>query len=618
METNKAIILLIVLLVLSVTKNVPAEPVNVITDIGFLAGERGTALTLSVEGSPVISITGKGKEVVIYARKCIYGIGELSYQKYPVTSPIKAMEAIEIRGGDVEIHITMKNDVALPIKTVQKKSQYMALLSQKPEQQFTWNTVKTAKNERPIENAVVLKTDEDTLPASLNNIRLLERGQVSELVFEFDKKAKGTIHRKKETIELSIDNAINKIGRNEIKIPAQGAFDKITIYENAVAGRSMLRLVFKIDSHKTDTSLNIAFTQGEVISVYFMKREHEKATLWTSGHGLKLDYKFYNVPSYNVDMQTIGKRAESDAKKRVDKNNLFAIKEIVIDKIQNDIVKKDEVVNRKTENTQTKEIKSKAVVQNDRVIDISPITLSTDLATKVLVTTSGVVNVRRSPSINGVIAAKVKHGDTLTLLSEKVRWVRVTSGGDTGFIYKSLVQKIKGTVKSDIALKEGVAEIKPPGVSDAPANIQPVSTTPVETVPMTESESTIYTQALELNNLKKEIPEIRKKVVQYHGKGRDPFMPIGADSVGISEYPFVDNLNLVGVLIDDKDRIALCEDSKNDNRPFTLREQDQVFKGKVLKIYKDKVIFLLTEYGISRSFTLSLTNKKNILEASKK
>jgi hypothetical protein len=99
-----------------------------------------------------------------------------------------------------------------------------------------------------------------------------------------------------------------------------------------------------------------------------------------------------------------------------------------------------------------------------------------------------------------------------------------------------------------------------------------------------------------------------KNMIRYHRKGRDPFLPYISSVESDLGLPLVENLRLVGILYDNRDRIGLLEDKKNDNRPFTLREEDRVERGKVLKIYRDRIVFLITEYGISRSVTLRLTN----------
>lgn len=99
-----------------------------------------------------------------------------------------------------------------------------------------------------------------------------------------------------------------------------------------------------------------------------------------------------------------------------------------------------------------------------------------------------------------------------------------------------------------------------------------------------------------------------KHLIRYNRNGRDPFLPYNGYMESGFGLPFIENLDLVGILYDEKDRIALLEDKKSQNRPFAMREDDKVEKGKVLKIYRDKVVFLITEYGISRSVILRLTN----------
>ena len=86
----------------------------------------------------------------------------------------------------------------------------------------------------------------------------------------------------------------------------------------------------------------------------------------------------------------------------------------------------------------------------------------------------------------------------------------------------------------------------------------------------------------------------------------------------MSGLPLVENLTLVGILYDDAERLALCEDRLNGNQPFSFRELDPVDKGKVLKIYQDKVVFLITEFGISRSYTLEIVRPTKEKEAGNK
>jgi hypothetical protein len=96
------------------------------------------------------------------------------------------------------------------------------------------------------------------------------------------------------------------------------------------------------------------------------------------------------------------------------------------------------------------------------------------------------------------------------------------------------------------------------------------------------------------------------ELVRYKVFGRDPFVPLLRDTSS-SELPNVENLRLVGVLEDARERIALVEDFKNGNRAFALRTNDPVAYGKVLRVHRDKVVFLIRDFEVSRSYTLGLS-----------
>ena len=98
-------------------------------------------------------------------------------------------------------------------------------------------------------------------------------------------------------------------------------------------------------------------------------------------------------------------------------------------------------------------------------------------------------------------------------------------------------------------------------------------------------------------------------LVRYKVFGRDPFVPLVKDTSD-NDIPRPENLRLVGVLEDPHERIALVEDFKNGNRAFALRANDPVESGKVLRVHRDKVVFLIRDFDVSRSYTLGLTNTK--------
>jgi len=90
---------------------------------------------------------------------------------------------------------------------------------------------------------------------------------------------------------------------------------------------------------------------------------------------------------------------------------------------------------------------------------------------------------------------------------------------------------------------------------------------------------------------------------------RDPFVEVrGFDSAGIN----IDNLVLVGVIFENEMPMALFADNKVKGQSYTLFEGDTVKNGKVLKISKGDVLFLLQEYGVSRRHKVTLPEKTGV------
>ncbi|KMQ51619.1 hypothetical protein CHISP_1376 [Chitinispirillum alkaliphilum] len=114
-------------------------------------------------------------------------------------------------------------------------------------------------------------------------------------------------------------------------------------------------------------------------------------------------------------------------------------------------------------------------------------------------------------------------------------------------------------------------------------------------------------------SLTEQLPEVKEEraveaVVRYNVHGRDPFIPIVFDTTSVTDLPRVQNLKLVGILEDDYERIALLENIRDYNRAYAMREDDPLENGKILRIHRDKVVFLIREYDVSRTYTLNLTN----------
>lgn len=103
----------------------------------------------------------------------------------------------------------------------------------------------------------------------------------------------------------------------------------------------------------------------------------------------------------------------------------------------------------------------------------------------------------------------------------------------------------------------------------------------------------------------------KRKVLTYSSFGRkDPFVPLTEKisfEFGEAPLPNVESLKLVGVLEDKSGLKALLEDDQGYG--YILEQGDRVKNGYVLKVFKDKIVFEITEYGWSRTVSLELSTK---------
>ena len=100
----------------------------------------------------------------------------------------------------------------------------------------------------------------------------------------------------------------------------------------------------------------------------------------------------------------------------------------------------------------------------------------------------------------------------------------------------------------------------------------------------------------------------KRDVVRYHSFGRrDPFMALlskGSTGYKNGDIPDVETLRLVGVLQSEYNNMALLEDMEGYG--YILQDGDKVKNGYVIQIYRDKVLFQISEFGWSRSVALTM------------
>ena len=103
------------------------------------------------------------------------------------------------------------------------------------------------------------------------------------------------------------------------------------------------------------------------------------------------------------------------------------------------------------------------------------------------------------------------------------------------------------------------------------------------------------------------LDELYEDRVTYSSFGRrDPFVEIkGLVEEGIN----IDQVELVGIIWESEEPVAILVDSKNSGVSYTLKEGDKIMNGKVLKITQTDVLFLIQEFGVSRRYSMGLPDK---------
>lgn len=102
--------------------------------------------------------------------------------------------------------------------------------------------------------------------------------------------------------------------------------------------------------------------------------------------------------------------------------------------------------------------------------------------------------------------------------------------------------------------------------------------------------------------------ELRNRVVYNTFGIRDPFIPLEPDDVegGLN----IDQMRVVGIIYSPTRPMAVLEHVTQSGLSVALREGDAIQNGRVLKILRDQVVFVLEEFGVTRQFTLKLQVSK--------
>jgi len=152
----------------------------------------------------------------------------------------------------------------------------------------------------------------------------------------------------------------------------------------------------------------------------------------------------------------------------------------------------------------------------------------------------------------------------------------------------------------------GIANQKPPGDTARPVTKKASITPPLSQFSLRKNEQGNAVLDNDAQQVAQKLPG-ETVSVRYRSSSRDPFMPVELEKMW--DMPDLQSVRLVGILHDNKDKMVLMEDPDEPGRNFVLHPKDPVRGGMVWKILADRVIFLITEMGISRTVEMKLPEK---------
>jgi hypothetical protein len=148
----------------------------------------------------------------------------------------------------------------------------------------------------------------------------------------------------------------------------------------------------------------------------------------------------------------------------------------------------------------------------------------------------------------------------------------------------------------------------PPAVTNA-ASGQEKGVRDAELLEVERRKSQEFALKQKLDDDAKQTQIDEKNRIVYHTFGvRDPFVPLdpGDAENGLN----IDQMKVVGIIFSKSKRMVVLEHVSQSGLSVALKEGDPIQNGRVLRIEKERVIFLLEEFGQTREFALRLQAPK--------
>jgi hypothetical protein len=639
----------------------------VLSRLELIGSGRGLALTLGADAAFGLTISERASEksqTAVLSIKCsnvIYGLDEYQFTLFPRGAPLKQIVAKENKAsGSVELLIKTLTPFDKNIRFKQKENRWVILLTSAPVNDFAWSAQN--ENQRPLpaggfDQAGMTKSapsanvrsgpPQATASSFLEDISILHRERVEKIVFKFDAPTQMIVKSLPEKIMVLFVNAKSGLSHGAFKSEKDWLVKSIDLKEVVHGGNLWLGASIFVNRDAGVKPLVQTFPDKLVI--YSVCDAKQSLSLWSAKSGTTLSYAFISPQDFRVDLKKIESRALSDSKTDMGKTGTFSVKEPSPKAPQPGeeaplpartirvVMKKDNVALRSTP----------SAAPTSSVVGHLPFgALATQLEKKgpwICIESDGVrgwiaaalamdsVRVPRAlwEKIEAEKIASVKREEKLRE-AERIRQEKKTRQEQLTLARQKAVEEKKEKARETERIsheektqQERFAAARQTGPQNQKGQPAQAAAQPAPIEKMASAFASSSPPAVlpvhALDNKEAAVPQPTaaaavvpekplQNLIEYKVYGRDPFLPLNKDEEG--PLPNVENLQIVGILYDRSARIALLEDISEKGNAYALRENDPVKNGYLLRIEPDRVLFLLNEFGISRTFAMRLIKDK--------
>ena len=576
--------------------------------------------------------------------------------------------------GSVELLIRVLTPLDKNIRFKQKDTRWIILLTSAPVNDFAWSaqseTQDFAAPGKP-EKRTMAKDDpatairnappQSTASSFLEDITILHRERVEKIVFKFNAATEMIVKSMPEKIFVLFVNAKNSLSHGTFKSEKDWLVKSIELKEVVHGGTLWLGASIFLNVDRGMKPLVQTFPDRLVI--YSVRDTKQCLYLWSAKNGTTLSYNFISPQKFRVDLKKMETRVLSDSKNERGKTHTFSVKEpspqaplsasttppppiirVVITKDNvalrsgPSVAPTNTIIGRLPLGAIATQLKKKGPwihIQTDSARGWIAIAYAIDSAKASRafwerLEAAKIAAIKREEKMREaerILQEKKLQQEQVALAKkkaleeakEKAREAEKIAAAEREEKLREAekIRQEKKRQQEQLALAQqeerqhnnekqplqaaaqqapiekvgGLGSSSPPatpqarydGKNDIPAPMQQVA---IDTAPQK--------------------PE--KRLIEYKIFGRDPFSPLVENTE--DSLADVEKIQIVGILYDKKNRIALFEDIHNRSNAYALRENDPVKNGHLLRIHPDKAVFVLNEFGISRNYSMKLMAKE--------